>query len=86
VVKVPSKGKEICAYVPYDIWEKLTLLAYVRQLEGRASGDRTLAATKSRIILEALKEHFERHPELEKEIARAKEVYHVEIEGGDQGA
>jgi len=79
---VPSKGKIICAYASYDLWEKLTLLAYVRQLEGKASGDRTLAATKSRIILEALKEYFERHKELEKEIARAKEVYHVEIEEG----
>lgn len=66
-----SKGEKLlCAPIPRDLWYDLELLTYVLRLEGNPK-------TKGEIVAEALKEHFERH-KLEGEIARARQVYHIE--------
>jgi hypothetical protein len=82
VAKVTSKDRRfLCVFVPRDIWNDLEFLVYVLRLEGNP---KTKRKTKGEIVAEALKEYFHSHPELEKEIERAKKVYHVEIEGGGQ--
>jgi len=73
--------KLVGVYMPYEDWEKLALLAYVRQLKNSASGRRGLTDTKSRIMVEAFEEYLRNHPELEKEIRQARQAFHIE-EGG----
>jgi len=65
-------------YMPYEDWEKLELLAFARQLENGGSGIRSLASSKSRIMVEAFREYLKNHPELEKMIEEARQAFHIE--------
>ena len=68
--------KLVGVYMPNEDWEKLVLLAYIYQLKNR--GNRSLAGSKSKIMIEAFREFLKNHPELEKEIESARQAIHME--------
>jgi hypothetical protein len=70
--------KLVGVYMPYEDWEKLVLLAYIYQPKNRDSGNRSLASSKSKIMVEAFEEYLRNHPELEKNIERARQAFHIE--------
>lgn len=70
--------KLVGVYMPYEDWENLTLLAYIYQLENKDSDNRSLAGSKSKIMIEAFREYLKNHPKLEEEIKKARQVFHFE--------
>ena len=66
--------KLVGVYMPYEDWENLTLLAYIYQLKNKDSDNRSLTSSKSKIMIEAFREHLKNHPELEEEIKRARQA------------
>ena len=80
VVAMPDRPakKLVGIYMPYEEWEKLVLLAYVRQLENRDSATGAWASSKSRIMIEAFEEFLRNHPDLVKKIEIARQTFHIE--------
>ena len=69
--------KLLGVYMPNEDWENLTLLAYIYQLKNKDSDNRSLAGSKSKIMIEAFREYLKNHPELEEEIKRARQAIHM---------